>query len=142
MRLKNITIGIGVIASAQFAHASGMRCVETEKSKTQYNYSGQIEVSFGDDGEALEFTVYDNSGKNTANGTAKLDHEFKDSNDLRYVDSKAIIGNSDGEAEVLVTKGILKGKKGHLVVSGNQANDGESGPALLWFTDGEFDCEK
>ncbi len=77
----------------------------------------------------------------TSSGEAKLDRKFKSKSQVRYVDPEARIGISDGESAAFVSKAMLDGEPGRLVVTGNQPNEGDSGPAVAWFTDGEFDCE-
>ena len=136
--MKMIIASLFMISIAQ---AATFDCTETTKSKKSFGYDGTITVSFAKDGESMDFTVYDLKGKKMVSGFANRDSKFKSKTSARFVDDQAKIGTSDGEAAAFVSKRMLQGKPGRLVVTGNQPNEGDSGPDLFWYTDGEFNCK-
>ena len=140
VHMKSLALLTTIVFSfLSVVHASTSRmfnCEETEKSKKENGYDGTF--AFRIVGKTLEFKV-DRKHYGKKRGTALFDKEVK--NQLRFIDEKAISSTSDFEASIFVNKLLLANGQGRITLSGNQANDGESGPARLWFVNAVMDCK-
>lgn len=142
----------------QVSPIATFRCVETEQSKKENAANVQIQLEFltpqkmkvsslaDGDIKPLEtvavldehdsYKDLDNQGYNFYNLDEKYDRNTED----RFVTSNSTLAASDFDSILFVEKTILAGKAGKLSLSGGQANNGDSGDAILWGRTGEFDC--
>jgi hypothetical protein len=121
------------------AQAKTFNCVETDYSREEYGYNGTISITINNELGTMDFATYGED--HGTKGTAYLNKKFKSETDVIYLDPKADLCSSDIEASAFLSKSLLLGKPGKMVITGGQPNEGETGPTIIYYTAGIFDCK-
>lgn len=120
------------------AEANTFYCTETDYSAEEYGYRGDVTITISDDGRVMDFETY--GGRHGTRGRAYLDGVFESETDVIYIDAERKLCTSETEASAFLSKSLVYGEPGRMVITGGERNRRSEGPAILTFTAGIFNC--